>query len=147
MNIDPTYTYLLLNPDGEAVLDHYQAQELVTLMLEQLSNPEKAPAVVARPAPRRMRHFKVATEVRFHPDEVNRRTIVELYATDYPGLLSRVARVFYACGTQLQNAKIATFGSQAEDVFYVTAENGDPLNEQDQQQLREKLIAALDQSE
>ena len=140
-------TYLLLNPEGEAVLDHYQAEELVTLLLEQLSNPEASPAVVARPAPRRMRHFKVATEVRFHPDEVNQRTILELYATDYPGLLSRVARVFYACGTQLQNAKIATFGSQAEDVFYVTARNGGPLNEQEQQQLQDKLIKALDQSD
>jgi [protein-PII] uridylyltransferase len=140
-------TYLLLNPDGEAVLDHYQAQELVTLMREQLSNPGAAPALVARPAPRRMRHFKIATEVRFHSDQANQRTIMELYATDYPGLLSRVARVFYACGTQLQNAKIATFGSQAEDVFYVTADNGGPLNEQDQQQLRERLIEALDQSD
>jgi [protein-PII] uridylyltransferase len=140
-------TYLLLNPDGEAVLDHYQAQELVTLMQEQLSNPEASPAVVARPAPRRMRHFKVATEVRFHDDAANRRSIMELYATDYPGLLSRVARVFYACGTQLQNAKIATFGSQAEDVFYVTGRSGGPLTEQEQQRLRDKLIEALDQSD
>jgi len=140
-------TYLLLNADGEAVLDHYQAQELVTLMEEQLLNPEASPGPVARPAPRRMRHFKVATEVHFHSDETNNRSIVELYATDYPGLLSRVARVFYACGTQLQNAKIATFGSQAEDVFYVTGRSGEPLTQQEQRELREKLIAALDQSD
>jgi [protein-PII] uridylyltransferase len=140
-------TYLLLNPDGEAVLDHYQGQELVTLMEEQLSSPDPAPPVVARPAPRRMRHFKVATEVHFHPDEANQRTIVELYATDYPGLLSRVARVFHACGLQLQNAKIATFGSQAEDTFYVTGQSGQALTEQQQRLLREKLVETLDQSD
>jgi len=140
-------TYLLLNADGEPLLDHYQAQELITLMEEQLRDPEAAPAAVARPAPRRMRHFKVATEVRFHLDEANHRTILELYATDYPGLLSRVGRVFYTCGTQLQNAKIATFGSQAEDVFYVTGRGGAPLSGQEQQELRDKLVEALDQSD
>ncbi len=138
-------TYLLLNADGEAILDHYQAQELVTLMQEELSNPQASPSLGTRPAPRRVRHFKVATEVRFHSDEANQRTIVELFATDYPGLLSRVGRVFHACGTQLHNAKIATFGSQAEDVFYLTGREGGPLTQQEQQALREKLIAALDQ--
>ncbi|MGD8615868.1 MAG: [protein-PII] uridylyltransferase [Gammaproteobacteria bacterium] len=140
-------TYLLLNADGEAILDHYQAQELLTLMQEALTAPEGAPAPVARPAPRRMRHFKVATEVLFHIDEGNQRTIVELFATDYPGLLSRVGRVFHGCGVQLQNAKIATFGSQAEDVFYVTRHGGGPLTPSEQSELRQQLVAALDQSD
>jgi [protein-PII] uridylyltransferase len=140
-------TYLLLNGDGEAILDHYQAQELLTLMQEALTSPEGAPTPAARPAPRRMRHFKVATEVRFHTDVANQRTIVELFATDYPGLLSRVGRVFHSCGVQLQNAKIATFGSQAEDVFYVTRHDGGPLTLPQQRGLRQKLVAALDQSD
>jgi [protein-PII] uridylyltransferase len=140
-------TYLLLNADGEAVLDHYQAQELVTLLQEELTSPEDGPALVARPAPRRMRHFKVATQVHFHPDETNERTIVELFATDYPGLLSRVGRVLHDCGAQLQNAKIATFGSQAEDVFYVTGRDGGPLTDGEQETLRTRLIEALDQAD
>jgi [protein-PII] uridylyltransferase len=140
-------TYLLLNADGEPILDPYQGQELLTLLQEELTRPDDAPTRVARPAPRRVRHFKVATEVRFHNDEANQRTIVELYATDYPGLLSRVGRVFHAARVQLQNAKIATFGSQAEDVFYVTGPDGGLLTESQQQELSRQLVAALDQSD
>ena len=92
-----------------------------------------------------MRHFKVDTRVHFHQDEAGQRSIVELVTTDYPGLLSRVGRVLYNNGIQLQNAKIATFGSQAEDVFYVSSNDGGTLSEEQEKRLREELIAALDE--
>ncbi len=138
-------TYLLLNADGEPITDPYQAQELVTMMREELLSGGDTAASVSRPTPRRTRYFKVATRVHFYPDDTSRRTLVELYTTDYPGLLSNVGRIFYHCGVRLQNAKIATFGSQAEDVFYVTSNEGEPLSEEQQGELREALIEALDQ--
>jgi len=140
-------TYLLLNSTGEPILDHYQAQELVTLMEEELSSPEASSELVSRHPTRRLRHFKVPTRIDFYPDTACQRTILELYTTDYPGLLSEVGRVFHACHVELQNAKIATFGSQAEDVFYVTASSGGALTEQEQNELREHLVATLDQYE
>ncbi len=139
-------TYLLLNSEGEPITDHYQAQELKTLMREELLSSGDSLAAVSRPAPRRTRHFKVATRVHFHPDEASQRTLMELYTTDYPGLLSNVGKVFHACGIDLQNAKVATFGSQAEDVFYITSRNGGPLSEEEQGDLREQLIKALDEN-
>jgi len=138
-------TYLLLNSEGDPITDQYQAQELVTLMREELLSSDASPTAVSRLAPRRTRHFKVATRVHFHSDEASHRTLMELYTTDYPGLLSNVGKVFHTCGIKLQNAKVATFGSQAEDVFYVTSRDGGPLSEEEQGELRELLIKTLDQ--
>jgi [protein-PII] uridylyltransferase len=137
-------TYSLLTTNGDATLDHYQAQELVTLMREELGSGEDIVPAVSRPVPRRMRHFRVATRVEFYADEPGHRSIVELTTTDYPGLLSRVGRVFYKQGIILQNAKISTLGSQAEDVFYVVNSNGKALDENEKHVLREALVETLD---
>jgi [protein-PII] uridylyltransferase len=138
-------TYLLLDSEGDPITDPYQAQELVTLMREELLSSDSSPTAVSRPAPRRTQHFKVATRVHFHSDEASHRTLVELYTTDFPGLLSAVGKVFHTCGIKLQNAKVATFGSQAEDVFYITSRDDGPLSEEQQGELRELLIKTLDQ--
>lgn len=137
-------TYHLLTDQGEPLVDQYQLQELEVLMNQELSSPDSALQVVSRTTPRRMRHFKVPTRVNFHTDEAGRRSIVELFTTDYPGLLSCVGRVLHNNGIDLQNAKIATFGSQAEDVFYVTDLEGHTLSGEQETQLREALIDALD---
>jgi [protein-PII] uridylyltransferase len=85
----------------------------------------------------------VPTRVEFHDDDAAGRSIVELITTDNPGLLSQVGQVFYAQGVHLQNAKVATFGSQAEDVFHVTNRDNRPLTETEQNSLREQLIVTL----
>jgi len=138
-------TYLLLNSAGEPVLDRYDAEELVTLMRQELLAKDSATTTAARRAPRRIRQFHVATQVIFHRDDAQNRTIVELFTTDYPGLLSRVGQIFYEQGIVLHNAKIATFGSRAEDVFFVTDGSGNALDTSAQQRLRQTLIEALDQ--
>jgi [protein-PII] uridylyltransferase len=137
-------TYLLLNAAGEPVFDHYQLEEISTLMEKELHSEENSSTQVSRPAERRVRHFKVPTRVYFHTDDKSQRTIVELFTTDFPGLLSSVGRVFDDSEVLLQNAKIATFGSQAEDVFYVSGRDDRPLSEEQQLALREALINTLD---
>ncbi len=140
-------TYQLLNASGEPISDQYQLEELQTLMTHELQSPGSESSPVSRPAPRRLRQFKVKTRVAFHDDSTGQRTIVELFTTDYPGLLSRVGRIFFNNGVQLQNAKIATFGSQAEDFFYVTNKQGKPLTPAQRESLRNDLIEALDETD
>lgn len=140
-------TYQLLNASGEPLSDRYQLEELQTLVAEELQSPDSESPLASRTAPRRLRQFKVNTRVNFHNGPAGKRTIVELFTTDYPGLLSRVGRVFFNQRVQLQNAKIATFGSQAEDVFYVTDKQGALLSPEQQDCLRRELIEALDKTE
>jgi len=139
-------TYLLLNSAGEPVLDNYDGEELVTLMKRELLSEDGTTTITARRAPRRIRQFHVSTRVNFHQDESQHRTIIELFTTDYPGLLSRVGQIFYEQGAVLQNAKIATFGYKAEDVFFVTDKKGNVLDTTAQKKLSEALIEALDRA-
>ncbi len=136
-------TYQLLNAQGEPLEDHYQAHELTTLMRDMLASSQ-ASTNMSRPLARRLRQFQVPTRVRFYQDDAAQRSIVELVTTDNPGLLSQVGQVFYKQGVELQSAKVATFGSQAEDVFYVTNSKNQPLTQTEQENLREQLIDTLD---
>ena len=119
----------------------------LSAILQIVSRTWPSSTLVSRPATRRVRHFKVPTRVEFYLDEANYRSILELYTTDEPGLLSVVGQLFESCAVSVQNAKIATFGSQAEDVFYVTGAERGPLSEGGQNCLRKALIETLDGDE
>ena len=88
--------------------------------------------------------FTTATQVAFSEDGPNRRTIMELVAGDRPGLLSQVGHVLWSEGVELHGAKIVTVGERAEDVFYLTDETGNPLDEARRARLAEALTRALD---
>jgi len=96
-----------------------------------------------RPAARQLRHFNTPTEVDFSEDTRNQRTAMELITGDQPGLLARIGQIFAELNIRLQNAKIATNGERAEDVFFITDTNNDPLSASLQQQLRATVFAAL----
>ena len=68
------------------------------------------------------------TELYFHEDPQNRYSILELIATDRPGLLSKVGQAFETCKIKLCNARISTIGSRAEDIFYITDPTDQPLS-------------------
>ena len=137
-------TYHVMDTNHEPVEDNYQIKEIVSQVKQALTDTEWTPNTVDRPDTRRTRHFEIDTRVSFSLDRNNNRTILELITTDRPGLLSRVAKAFYKCGAIMQNAKIATFGSQAEDIFYLHDKQNQPLNASTQACLQETLLRLLD---
>ncbi|MGD8484394.1 MAG: hypothetical protein PVF81_05990 [Thioalkalispiraceae bacterium] len=69
---------------------------------------------------------------------------MEVITYDRPGLLARIGTVLNKCQVQLINAKIATFGERAEDIFILTDEDGNPVATSIQQQcLEPQLIEVL----
>src|SRR5258708_25076727 len=102
------------------------------------------PPAVTRRAPRQVRMFSTPTQVNFSVDTRNDRTILELIAADRPGLLSEVGKVFRAERVAINGAKIMTVGERAEDVFYITREDGGLLKEEVCRRVQESLIQALD---
>jgi [protein-PII] uridylyltransferase len=140
-------TYHVLNTDGEPLEDNLQIQEIIDQVKQILADENWSPNTVDRRHNRRTRHFEVNTRVTFIQDDINHRTILELITTDRTGLLSCVAKAFYKCDAIMQNAKIATFGSQAEDVFYLMDKQGQPLQEQTQECLRAELTDLLDNNQ
>jgi [protein-PII] uridylyltransferase len=135
-------TYRVLENDGSPVVGQRRLGEIRHRLLKILASGEQ-PLKVTRRAPRQVRMFSTPVQVEISSDATNERTVVELVAGDRPGLLLQVAKVFEKEDVALQNAKIATIGERAEDVFFVTTENGEPLDEERSERLRELLTKAV----
>lgn len=100
-----------------------------------------------RAQPVHLKHFRMAPQIGF--DTVSPgRTLMSLVCTDRPGLLADVALVLRDAGLRVHDARIATFGERAEDVFQITTT--DPhgrdaaLDTSQQNALRDALLACLD---
>ncbi|WP_411832559.1 [protein-PII] uridylyltransferase [Pseudoxanthomonas mexicana] len=99
-----------------------------------------------RALPRQLRHFRFAPRIEFSATPDGRRTVLGLVAPDRPGLLADVAQVLRACRLRVHDARIATFGERAEDIFQITDERDRPLTGADEQRLRNALRACFEQN-
>ena len=66
-----------------------------------------------------------------------------MVAGDRPGLLARIGWALADADVRIQNAKIATFGERAEDVFFVTGSDDRPLDPELFDAIRDRVEAAL----
>ena len=117
----------------------FRRLEILDTLKEALSKPADSAIEVTRRAPRKFQHFSIPTRIDFEEDRVNGRSIVELITADRPGLLSLVGQAFLDCEVNLENARIATFGNRAEDVFYGVDKDNHPPGEAQQQALVELI--------
>ena len=136
-------TYRVLESDGSPLAGQRRLAEIRQRLLKTLANPEAPPLKVSRRAPRQVRMFSTPVQVTVANDPTNERTVVELVAGDRPGLLLQVAKVLEREQVALQNAKIATVGERAEDVFFVTTADGAPLDDEQSRRLQKQLKQAL----
>ena len=98
-----------------------------------------------RMLPRTLKQFSVKTMVSFSDAGALGYTIMEIVSQDRPGLLYQVARALSECRVKLVSAKGSTVGERAEDTFFITDRDGNPVNtEQQQNCLVSRLKEALD---
>ncbi len=137
-------SYLVLEDSGAPIDDGFRRKEIGARLEQVLSRPDQRPTPSNRALPRRLRHFNTATQVHFSADPNNERTAMELITGDQPGLLAQVGYTFARLGVRVQNARIATMGERAEDVFFLTDQANRPLDGGRQTELRSALMALLD---
>ncbi len=96
----------------------------------------------------RMRAIHVAPRVVIDNRASNTHTVLEVNGRDRPGLLHDVTAAISEQGLQIASAHVTTYGVRAVDVFYVKDVFGMKVeNERKLQQLREALLAALENPE
>jgi [protein-PII] uridylyltransferase len=139
-------TYCVLESDGSPISDRQQLEEIRHRVLAALGNSDPSALRVTRRTPRQVRMFSTPVQITVSPDIDNRRTVIELVASDRPGLLSQIGQIFEQHGVALQNAKISTIGERAEDVFFVTTEQNHPLSSAMEAELGEALREGLKES-
>jgi [protein-PII] uridylyltransferase len=137
--------YHLLEDDGAPIADRDRLAEIEVALWRSLRGSADAPFAVSRRAPRQARMFNTPTQIALSVDEPNRRSVLELTAGDRPGLLCEVGQVLMQERVELHAAKIMTVGERAEDVFYLTDFDNRPLSQAAAEQLRERLVQALDE--
>ena len=119
-------------------------EEIRTALRLGLRKPADVPRNVRRLAKRQLRHFTIPVEVNFTLDTSNRHTVMEVIAADRPGLLARIGWALADARVRIHNAKIATFGERAEDVFHVTDDHNGPLSDACLAEVYRSVHAALD---
>ena len=133
-------SYIVLDDaSGEPIHDAMRLVEIRDKLTRNLLNPQNISLKVDKHQPLKHRYFNFPIHIIFNNDSKKMRTIMELSCNDQPGLLSRVGQAFLDCGVLLQGAKIATYGSRAEDIFFVTDNFKKILSETQQNCLREHV--------
>ena len=96
-----------------------------------LSAALKDPASI-KPAkhllPSRLRHFKTPTRIEFSP-AAGDRTLMSLVCADRPGLLAGLGYVLLQRKVRVHDARIATFGERAEDIFVLSDRDNHALSD------------------
>jgi [protein-PII] uridylyltransferase len=136
-------SYYVLEQTGEPITDQRRQIHICRKLRECLLEPGAEPIQVQRREARQIKHFTVPTQVYFHADPQERYSILELIATDRPGLLSKVGQAFNRVGARLYNAKVSTIGSRAEDIFYITDSDDQPFVDENRKLRLANLLVEL----
>jgi [protein-PII] uridylyltransferase len=133
-------TFLLLEADGQQPASAVRAEELRARMQRALAQGGQI-LPPRRNMSRQLKHFQMPPRIDFR--QVDGRTRMALVCSDRPGLLAAVAQVLVACSVRVHDARIATFGERVEDFFQLSDRGDAPLDEAQQQGLRQALLSRL----
>jgi [protein-PII] uridylyltransferase len=108
----------------------------IKLTQELPKRPSKLPA--------RTEVFTVEPRVLIDNNASNTHTVVEVNGRDRPALLYDLTRAFFDLSLSISQARIATYGERAVDVFYVKDVFGLKIESESRlKAMRERLLAAL----
>ncbi len=139
-------TYFVLEAStGEIVNGETRIREITDALRRGLANGAPRSVSVNRRTDRKLKQFRINTRVNFEQDEEGGRTIMEVITGDRPGVLARIGMAMQFCGVRLQNARIATYGERAEDIFFLTDAGHAPIRDPVKFEcLKTSIIDALD---
>jgi [protein-PII] uridylyltransferase len=139
-------SFQVLEQSGESINDLLREIHICSVLRNNLLHGKVKEHKNLHRESRQAKHFPIPTSIQFHADPSNRYTIIELVTTDHAGLLSKIGRAFVKQNIHLQNAKITTIGGRAEDMFYLTDQQLQPINDKSRQEkIKEEIIKVLEE--
>ncbi len=139
-------TYVIHDRFGTIMTDPNRMRQVIDALVKALRHADQYPGVMQRIIPRQLRHFEVENTVDIRLNHALNQNMVEISTLDQPGLLARIGGLFMMQGLDIHSARIATLGEKAEDIFFVTKQDGIPLDENESVEFAEKLKLALDEA-
>jgi [protein-PII] uridylyltransferase len=127
LNLSVVHARVLQSNDGYALDNFITIKGIHTPEIKRVSQTLmaalKEPANI-KPAkhmlPRQLKHFKTATRIEFSQQPEVQRTLMSLVSADRTGLLADIAFVLLQKKIRVHDARIATFGERAEDIFVLS---------------------------
>ncbi|MBI0427207.1 [protein-PII] uridylyltransferase [Psychrobacter sp. NG27] len=135
-------SYVLLDPSGTLLVDEDSQHELKQRLINAFKDPTVLKLTNKR-MPRQLRHFEVTTVINFEFNDASDQHILSLETLDQPGLLARVGQVFLQEQIEVHAARITTLGERAEDMFYISDQNDEPLSADRLEALKSALMDSL----
>ena len=136
-------TFVVLDHDLHEITDTRTLQTLARDLRAFLQTPKPGRDYRNTLLPRTLKHFPIPTRVSFALTARDRQTVMEVRAHDRPGLLYQVAQALQQSQARLWGAKVATYGERAEDYFFLTGQEGQPLTADQQQVLETQVLERL----
>lgn len=122
-------TFAVLESNYKRINSEERCNEVSSRIKKALTSIEEKPEPTSWIEDRQIRNFKLPNIVRFETDSKNNRTIMEVNTIDHPGVLSRISTAMDLCGTNIQAAKIATYGERVEDIFYLVDDENNAIDD------------------
>lgn len=137
-------SFQVLEQSGDSISDLYREIHICDTLRQSLLEKRVKISKNIHKQSRQAKHFPIETRVTFIDNPANNHTIIELVTTDHAGLLSTIGRAFTELDIQLHDAKITTIGSRAEDMFYISDQNNQPVNDlNERERIRNTLLRFL----
>ena len=138
-------SFQVLEEDGSPISGLDREQHIANTLRQNLLKEAEPSMSVERVQSRQKKHFQTRTAVFTEQDPQFRYTILEIITHDRPGVLARIGQAFKECGVNVLNAKIATIGSRAEDIFYIVDDDNQAIESDEQlENLRLSIIKYLE---
>lgn len=139
-------TYVVLDRFGTLLTDPEREATVIEALKDALSHSDEYPGLMQRRIPRQLRHFDIENTVDISINPALNQNMVEIATLDHPGLLAKIAGLFMMQGLDIHSAKIATLGERAEDIFFVTKKDGNPMTPEESAEFAAALKTALDEA-
>ncbi len=137
-------SFVVLEESGKPIQSKTRVQSIRKLLQKNLKNISGMSKKVRRHIPKKFQMFDVPTEIQFSNTALMRYTQMELTALDQPGLLAAVGEALRKCNMSIHTARIVTLGEKVEDIFEISTLDIQPLNEEQQQLVRQAVLKQFD---
>ena len=121
--------YVLDEEDQPIGKDAFRCEKILKSLDQAISNPTEICMDRSQRTPRQLKNFALKTSASLRQDVETNSSILEIITPDRPGLLAHLTQIFVRFELRVLNAKISTLGERVEDIFYLTDNHFEPLND------------------
>ncbi len=119
--------FTVLDDEGAEVSEPALREQIVGRVKETLANPNPSTDGQSQRISRQLKELAIPASVSMTPQQDTDTATLKITASDRPGLLANLALVLVELGLEISSARITTLGERVEDIFSVTAKDGEGL--------------------